>query len=285
MSNSLPHPWYPNIRVLLDIDDPQDDVGTMIALNTITGTQTGKILLGSINALGKKMDIRPYPSGMIVNIIERMTGRSSLNALTYPTNERNASMKYRPILNSKDGSPPEQSDTDRRKLAPILFGTGLGSDVEVFFSPKMWATVSQKCNNVLPGNAIPEQPCGAGALADEVLFHEMVHGLRQMMGIRHCAAMDGGYETFEEFVAVVVANIYISAKDGNEGLRANHQSFAALQDPSHFSDDPENRRNLERIHKEQPDLVKQLATKVNAPSNPFRDLYGSQYSQKIKIAP
>src|ERR1700690_3609410 len=57
-------------------------------------------------------------------------------------------------------------------------GTGGGSDTEVHFTPAQWITdgiALHKHKQVL-----------AGARPDEVLFHEMVHSLRAMMGLRNC---------------------------------------------------------------------------------------------------
>jgi hypothetical protein len=51
---------------------------------------------------------------------------------------------------------------------PADIGTGTGSDTEIRFSPSTFTA--------------PGAPTGPGARPDEILLHEMVHGLRQMKG-------------------------------------------------------------------------------------------------------
>jgi len=234
--------------------------GVVANLNSINKTQTGKILLESIKATQKSMAIVPYE-------------KSDQNAYAKALNDRDALPKGRPRYSCKDGSFLGDNN-----------GTGVGSNVEVHFSPGMWiSSATQTCSNILPRHPIPEDPCGASALSDEILFHEMVHGLREMMGVLWCTPLNG-YDTFEEFVAIVAANVYISEKDNKELLRADHHGYAQLKNSAKFSKSKENISLMRRIHNEQPEMVKQLAIRVNAPFNPFRDLYRAHYTRKGKAA-
>lgn len=78
--------------------------------------------------------------------------------------------------------------------------------------------------------------CGGGnygSLPDEALCHEMVHALRQMQGLRNpYPTVDAlrDYDNDEEFLPIVVTNVYISAK-GSPQLRADHAGFTRLQSP------------------------------------------------------
>jgi hypothetical protein len=142
-------------------------------------------------------------------------------------------------------------------------GTGKGSDSHIHFSPE---TAGHSC------------PAGAGSLADETLFHEMVHALRQMQGKSNPIPTESSlvrYDNEEEYLAIVVTNVYMSANNKTQ-LRADHYSYAAL-DPSlstssGFLANPDN-WDLMNIYK----LVWQptfwlLATVATARFNPFREL-------------
>ncbi len=80
-------------------------------------------------------------------------------------------------------------------------GTGEGSNVTVSFAPNPW-----------DGNSCGDFP---GALADEVLLHEMFHALRQMEGRDNPYPMTGDVKVYtneEEFLAIHFTNTYMSAK-------------------------------------------------------------------------
>jgi hypothetical protein len=71
-----------------------------------------------------------------------------------------------------------------------------------------------------------------GARPDEVLFHELFHALRA--GHRRNRKLGGGlarYQSLEEFLAVVVTNIYISDRTNSNksGLRADHSDHRPLE--------------------------------------------------------
>ena len=141
-------------------------------------------------------------------------------------------------------------------------GTGSGSDTSIDFNPTAWS--SSACGS------------GPGSNGDEILFHEMVHGLRQMKGIAWCLAARGGYDTYEEFVAILVTNIYTSSKTQSmSGLRADHHSFSALADPQNFlTAHVRNRTMTQRFRRDMPGLFNALRALDSAavPFNPCRDL-------------
>jgi hypothetical protein len=74
-----------------------------------------------------------------------------------------------------------------------------------------------------------------GGLADEVLFHELIHALRGGLEVNSDKMpVSGGlwrYSNTEEFYAVVITNIYISdeSNKGSSGLRAGHRGKLPLE--------------------------------------------------------
>jgi hypothetical protein len=73
-----------------------------------------------------------------------------------------------------------------------------------------------------------------GAIAEphEILFHELVHAYRHVAESPVKLSLGGGlkgHTDFEEFIAVLVTNIYASA-NGKKVLRRDHRGHKALQD-------------------------------------------------------
>jgi hypothetical protein len=101
---------------------------------------------------------------------------------------------------------------------PAVIGEGTGSDTEIRFSPNTFAA--------------PGAPTGPGAKPDEILLHEMVHGLRQMAGraVFEQVAGNPGMDNYEEFAAIVISNVYRS-ESGIAQLRKDHAGFSPLTGP------------------------------------------------------
>jgi hypothetical protein len=127
--------------------------------------------------------------------------------------------------------------------------------------------------------------CGGGlygSLPDEVLLHEMVHGLRDMQGQSFKVPTRGtlrNYDNLEEFLAIVITNVYISAKDKTMPLRADHHGHTRLKDTLSTSEgflkNPENLRLLSLLNTKflEGPLFEQLGFLVpSAAFNPFREL-------------
>jgi hypothetical protein len=106
-------------------------------------------------------------------------------------------------------------------------GTGEGTDVHIYYSPDKYGDAA--CGGGLFGS----QP-------DEGLFHEMVHAYRKMAGIFNPVPTETklySYLNEEEWVAILVANIYMAVKNGhNRNLRADHNGYAQLKPPLNTSD-------------------------------------------------
>jgi hypothetical protein len=93
----------------------------------------------------------------------------------------------------------------------------------VEFTPYVWGD-DNKCARQNPGDF-------PGGLPDEVLLHELIHAYRRIHGrsqtARDIIIPDFYYETYDEFVAILLANIYRSAK-GRHNLRKDHLKWRPL---------------------------------------------------------
>ena len=101
----------------------------------------------------------------------------------------------------------------------------------------------------------------------------MVHALRDMQGVSNPVPTTLRYKNEEEFLAMVVTNVYISKKKGNTLLRPDYLHYGPLQPPLNTSDgflkDDENRRILE-FYSNAWQPVFGLLGDVDTLFNPFR---------------
>ena len=79
-------------------------------------------------------------------------------------------------------------------------GTGTGSDVVLFYSPEDWEGRKSGTDDF------------PGAEPDETLFHELVHVTRQLRGLQTGRRVDGDFGNEEEYLATMIANLYLSEK-------------------------------------------------------------------------
>src|SRR5262249_29857766 len=152
----------------------------------------------------KKVEITPYTK-------DDAKEYGPVNAFAGATDAKDAAPKG---INPYTGKPDDPKTKDREDITDYK-GTGEGSDVYVHFTPE-----------VLDPTLGPRQA------ADETLLHELTHGLRSMEGHRNRNLLTGGaavYENLEEFLAILVTNIYISERYGpNIPLRHGHGMGVAL---------------------------------------------------------
>jgi hypothetical protein len=122
-----------------------------------------------------------------------------------------------------------------------------------------------------------------GILPDETLFHEFVHAFRMASGKAIVAPIvQGGllnYETEEEFIAVLVTNIYLTdpSNKSHSSLRRDHVSSKTLESDvaksfTFFRSSVSTYRLVERFCKENPAFTKNLA-EVKAAFNPIAAYY------------
>ena len=116
----------------------------------------------------------------------------------------------------------------------------------------------------------------------------MIHSLRLMEGVENEVPTEDklrGYGDDEEFLAIVAANVYISASKRDDQLRADHHGFKALAAPLNTSQgflaDSDNLAMLAKYYIDEADLYQKVAlvTETEAKFNPFRELVfnGSKY--------
>jgi hypothetical protein len=91
----------------------------------------------------------------------------------------------------------------------LMFGTGGGSNSVIWYTAGMWTE--------------KRRPSGPGHQPDEVLYHELVHASRQLRGVMDQMPVNKGYDNIEEYLAVVLTNIYLSDK-GQDVFRGSHGS-------------------------------------------------------------
>lgn len=200
---------------------------------------------------------------LFVSIGRTVTGNAVLRAVK---NQAGRTMKVIPAIQFSPENPPNayaaaynDKDAGRR---------GVGSSTKIVYSPSDW----DRPDFDLPG--FHEGYSGPGADADEVLLHEVFHGLRAMAGLQvgRNVPFQKGYDTFEEFYAILVANIYRS-ETKRYGQRADHHAFKSLDDVQidnvHvWMDYRMNRSHLRKLRRQMPDLWADLKT-VKAEFNPI----------------
>lgn len=95
-----------------------------------------------------------------------------------------------------------------------------------------WASNHEICIRYLPATWAPGSPCarGPGATPDAALLHELVHAYRMVNGYvdKYTLNVPGFfYENEEEFYAILLTNIHLSAK-GERELRKDHKFHQVL---------------------------------------------------------
>jgi hypothetical protein len=192
--------WFPTAGPSANQQHYENDV--LGALDRLMKTMSGWAVLNDIYyAPSKTMIIQPF----------HPTAKDPVNAYASPVDWNAATLKDTTVLNS-DGSQPKPSE--RRT------GTGQGSDTVISFSSSVFGGVAAPGSN-------------PGATPDEILLHEMAHGLRQMMGrsVREAVTGNPGMDNYEEFVAILIANLYRS-EIGGPNLRQDHHGFTPLSGPT-----------------------------------------------------
>ena len=171
---------------------------------------TGLALLNELDATNKVLYIRPY----------RIYLGDELNAKTFPIGQDGEVGTLEAWLSVTSTGMPI-IDHEGKVLEGS--GRGQGLDTTVEFSPDMFGT----------GSAFT----GPGSQPDEVLFHEMVHASRMMRGRSFALPVNQGYGNEEEYISVVLTNVYLSEK-GQTVFRANHDfpPNRALLRPDKFLD-------------------------------------------------
>lgn len=108
-----------------------------------------------------------------------------------------------------------------------------------------------------------------GGAARDTLLHELVHALRLARGLACRRPLGDGWVDSEEFIAVMVTNMYLSEKGKHRALRGDYgHSFKPLTNPGSFAFD--HKEPLTVFRDEMPKLARDLAA-VDCRFNPLRD--------------
>jgi hypothetical protein len=186
--------------------------------------KTGRAVLAEVKAAAPlKLAIQPFRPSVDNEINADAFGFSSVHSTMAGLWVRDA-----------EGHIVHDSETGER-----ILGLGGGSPAIIDYSPEMW------------GKSGSAHVSGPGSQPDEVLCHELVHAAREMKGVQSMRAVGDNdvdllYENEEEFVAIVITNIYLSEKKQTK-LRGTHHADVTrdhgkvtsvkmdrLADPRHF---------------------------------------------------
>src|SRR5262249_30007406 len=155
---------------------------------------------------------------------------------------------------------------------------GGGSSVLIRFDPIERA----------PGRKCPPPPGQPASGTDDTLMHEMLHGLRQMVGQWDGSSIGLDYDTIEEFYAILLTNIYMSER-GKPQLRKNHHGKVPLE-PEYctsegFLQRGDHLRWVNWLVTHNAVFLKKVAD-VDAPFNPIRKYLGDPgaYSTLLQMA-
>jgi len=153
--------------------------------------------------------------GWLEQIKRWRTGLALLAEIASPDEQECRIVPYRDgKLNAYEWGRDDIAETakgalvDRSELGNSELGSGEGSDAVIEFTPDIW-----KGEAMRPPSDAP----------DEVLFHELVHASRTMRGVSDKKIVTRGYGDQEEYIAVVLTNIYMSEK-GQRVFAGSHGS-------------------------------------------------------------
>jgi hypothetical protein len=252
---------------------PPDYAASIDALiKTIGANEVGRLLFQGIENAAKKevLTIRPNTRGnaAIGYCNAYTTARKPEDAYrqgVYPDPTAKPPA-IRGAFTGRDDNLATPEDERYEQQPKGFVGTGLGSGSDLEFSPESWGPSRTSCYQ---GEY--------GSLPDEVLFHEMIHALRNLQGVRNpWPTEDKDYGNEEEFLAIVATNVYISAKGGTQ-LRANADGHWPLKAPLNtsagFLTDARNLKILKRYQLIWQPTFGQLSHAVTAVFNPFREVW------------
>jgi hypothetical protein len=249
-------------------------------LDTIWDRWAGWAVMRAIIDSGKTVTISPYTEAD-----KRRMGES--NAYARPAWwlwARDAAPKDARIYLGGTDDPKTPND-ERYRTAPLVRGTGRGTDVDIHFSPENHAP---RCmTNGMPNLGRCHYQ-GDDEGPDAVLLHEMLHAVRMTYGQSlQAPTWDKDYDNEEEFFAVLVANIYM-AETGKARMRASHHGQSVLSPTLNTSqsflgrdEDPpttiqlENRRLVHKFVCQNHILSAHICGKSTAWFNPIREFMGN----------
>ncbi len=225
-------------------------------IDTIMSNDVGKIIVHGIRDAGKSVTVHKRTD-------ENIAENGKCNAVTEAESDEDAYMvgDSRTLYNGNKDDPHTKKDERFERVERGFRGTGRGSDAIIEFDPD---DSSRDCDHTRPV-----------ADYDDILMHELVHALRDAQGlVNYIPTADHGYGNAEEYLAVVVTNVYASAKGGDR-FRADHTGHhllrRSLRTSAGFLHDIHNFRLLRKYRRDWLDTFAQLA-RVKTDFNPFREM-------------
>lgn len=249
-----------------DGKDPDYEKTVIGILSTLEGLTVGKLLLNAINNQcgGKTLAIRQrVPSSSKPDDV------CAAAAYTVDQSEE-AKRKAVGKLRSMRGDPKDEDPKVPWYSADDL-GTGEGTDSYIAYAPGVWAeTEGSVCR--APGSKFG----GPGSDPDAILFHELVHSYRVMTGsqVTYRITVDGNADQkYEEFVAILVTNVFMSDRKDTLLRSFNHREISRLVEPEKFLGRNNNRKLIENFARDRVigPLLNDLG-KVACTFNPIRDV-------------
>jgi Effector protein len=231
-------------------------------LSMINQNPVGAVLITRLQQHKNIVAIYPLDKGKAANIGDDNAVTSPLTPEdSAPTgvSDRHAPYWYR----GEADIPATLREDERFDMVPGLVGTGIGSHAIIKFSP---ANIKRKV-------VFDRRP-------DTVLFHELVHALRIMQGLRNpIPTGDIKWMNEEEFLAVVITNVYMSA-GGSKQLRGGYgdydQRLAAPEDTSSGFLTKDNLELFDKLYPTEGSLFSDLGIMIVARFNPFREYMARQ---------
>jgi hypothetical protein len=216
-------------------------------LKEIVARKSGKALLGETNLTANTITI--FPIDFVSTSSRWIKFHNNAIATTDSA-----------VKSTHPGMYASTSKNKKTKVTTNNIGTGEGANSEIYFT----------AGRLRPG--------GPGYNSDEILFHELVHAVRDTQGASTSGfKMGNDYDNAEEFAAVVTTNVYMSEKKQTK-MRANH-GRGELANPEKFLDSPQvpapGARGLLSLYRQRlPRLFNALAaiSAQDAAFNPFRQL-------------
>jgi hypothetical protein len=252
---------------------------------TISGNPVGKVIIDDIKATSRDLTFKPRKQMDIAKYGVCDAGTDALDqaaAAPKGVGGKGPAIWYKGYPD--DVTTPDTDERfERSNNKTDDMGTGEGSSVEIGFDPDSYTEACIKR--------------GPASQPDEVLLHEMVHALRMMQGqYNKVPTKNAFYDDEEEFLAIVIANVYVSQKDAAALLRGNHHDHERLWPPLNtsagFIADKDNYNVLQIYRLTWLPTFTNLAMLVTPKFNPFRevrnklgDVVGSTFSPGLTLSP
>jgi hypothetical protein len=186
------------------------------------------------------------------------TGAAILRALKDGTLPRRGAPGGRAISIFPDTDPTVPGNVTTTSDMKGATNHSTGADADIDYSPELWGQSTNRWGINGPGTA-----------PDDILFHELVHATRDLKGVASKEKLHANrlFPSVEEYIAVVLTNIYISETKPLARLRGGYgdaHTFPTLAHPERFLDNldhlvPSPRQLLQTFSTDQRALYDDLA--------------------------